>query len=281
MNTLILACAIVLLEASLAGALVARETARRTGALVSAVAVALAATIGATALLRIGLDLPRPWLDILLGAAMLPILVWTALMARLAGRPSRWPSRSRMAVLPAAGLVFQAGLVLLGIGLLLSHFLRLDPLYPRALISPVVLAGLMAGGVAAAVAIFRAVLLGLRELARGDKADPVALLRAGRLLRLGILARLVVIIMSVQVGMIADPIGPMHFLRALMEPNLFMARLFLGMMLPYIAALLATDAVAREHAPDGALHFIPIGLLVLMGELIGAGMMVGTWGLSL
>ncbi len=274
---MMMAIAILLLELALAGGLLAARGEDRRN-MPAAAWLALAATLGATGLLWLGLELPPlgPTLLAALGATV--SLAWLAL---LVDKPAR---RGNFSVLPAAGLVLQLCHGLVAVQLLVVHFAGKNPGFPfsHPIPLPLMLMMLMAA-VGTGAVLLSAGLLGVTEwLGRGEAAEPEVLLSAATRVRRMVVARLLAVSFSLLIGMAFDPISARHFVFSLPAEAVvsMWARLVLGLVLPIFYGLLMTTSVREGPVGRSAAEFLPLLLLLMLGELIGAAITVGMWGVA-
>jgi hypothetical protein len=59
-----------------------------------------------------------------------------------------------------------------------------------------------------------------------------------------------------------------------------MVRLVLGLALPAIFGVLALEALRDRDPRQAGFQFVPVAALVVIGEILGAGLTVGMWGVA-
>lgn len=297
-----IALAIVLFEIALAGALFCFATRRGSGALGVATAGALGLiTVAALALFMNG----WPGLDLSVATEDLPgsifyllplmekpmalaigiacIVIWSALAAR--GTKQR---PGGQALLRGAAVCFQLALSVAAAWALSRFFLlKFYGLINRAIIPRSAIFSSLAGGQVCGAMLVYASFLGLNQLAHWRELGPDdhddGLLRAGRLVCIGVGLRAAWIVASIMTGGIFEPMALRSFfgMRSAETIGLIGARIILGLLLPLMYGLLVQASVREHRRRQAAIQFAPITLLVLLGELLGAGLTVGMWGLAL
>lgn len=296
-----IALSIFMFEAALAGAFFCYATRRGSHALGASTAAALGLiTVAAMALFINGwpgLDIsflnPHPnhgvnnpgWSALVkpavLAVGLVCVMIWSALVARCLSRRT-----THQSFLRGAAVCFQLALSAAAAWAFSEFFLlKFASLTERVIIPrQAIFVSLLGGQLCGATLIFAA-LLGVNQLSRwrelgGDENDD-ALMRAGRLVCTGVGLRIAWIIASMMIGAWFEPIALRTFfgMRQASTIGMIGARVILGLILPLMYGLLVQASVREHRRHQAAIQFAPIALLVILGELLSAGLTVGMWGL--
>lgn len=259
-----------------------RRGALALGAAVAA-AVALITVAGMSLLMNGSQDLNQFEKFAVVGVGAACLLFWSAVLTRCTMQRSRHQS-----LLRGAAMLFQLALCAAA-ALALSLFFELkyqDYVHRVILPRPAIFVSIFGGIMTGAVLIWAA-LLGVNELShwkeRGLDSDDDGLLRAGRLVCGGAGLRAFWMVSSILIGAFFDPMGlPTFFGMTRLETiGTIGTRVVIGVILPFTYGLLVLASVREHRRRQAAIQFAPIALLIFLGELLGAGLTVGMWGLFL
>ena len=97
------------------------------------------------------------------------------------------------------------------------------------------------------------------------------------------LLRMIAIGLSLGVGAAFDPVSPRHFWDTVLTTSyqFLTLRLVLGLLLPLVMAILALLAAREGHARHAVQQFLPLSILIVISEVLAAGLTVGLWGIAL
>lgn len=295
-----IALSIFLFEAALAGAFFCYSTRRGSNALGAAMAGALGLiAIAAMALFISGWPglkfsfeniaraegKPKFLLPVLEKPAVLAIgivcaTIWSALVARCTKHRA-----GQQAFLRGAAVCFQIALSMAAAWALSRFFLlKFIDLSNRIVIPRPAIFISLAGGQLCGAALIFAALLGLNQLAHWRELntdDDDGLMRAGRLVCVGVGLRVAWMIASIMTGAMFEPMALRSFfgMRRAETIGMIGARVILGLVLPFMYGLLVQASVREHRRRQAAIQFAPIALLIILGELLSAGLTVGMWGL--
>lgn len=207
-------------------------------------------------------------------------LAWSAVVARgVTGRSGH------QGVLRGGTVVFQLGLTAAAAWGLSLYFVQKYPGWPERVAFPrLAIFASVGGGLLCGAILMHAAMLGLNELAhwRKEEGDD-GILRAAGLVCVGVIVRAVWIVFSIMMGLVYMPIAMRAMIGSARNETIatVTARVVLGLILPLMYGLLVQASVREHRRRQGAIQFVPIALLILFGELLGAGITVGMWGLAL
>lgn len=295
-----IALSIFLFEAALAGAFFCYSTRRGSNALGAVTAGALGLiTVAAMALFMNGwpgidlsfasadmernfhYSLPELGKPAVLAIGIVCAMIWSALVARCMKERA-----GNRAFLRGAAICFQLALSVAAAWALSQFFmLKFSGLTNRAIIPRSAIFISLAGGQLCGAALMFAALLGLNQLAHwrelGSDDHDDGLMRAGRLVCVGVGMRVAWVIASVMTGTIFEPMALRSFfgMRRAETIGMIVARVILGLLLPLMYGLLVQASVREHRRRQAAIQFAPIALLIILGELLSAGLTVGMWGL--
>lgn len=277
-----IALSIFLFEIALGGALFSfalRRDEQRPGAVVGGVFALV--TVAAMSLLMNAWRAIAPFeksLILAIGAGC--GLAWSAVVARsMSGHPGRH------GILRGGTLLFQLGLSAAAAWALSLFFVQKYPGWPeRVLLPRPAIFFSIGGGLLCGAILMHAAMLGLNELAYWKKEEgDEGILRAGRFVCIGVALRAVFVLFSIVTGVVYMPLGMRAMIGSLRNETIatLLARVMLGLILPFMYGMLVQASVREHRRRQGAIQFIPIALLILFGEMLGAGITVGLWGLAL
>ena len=262
-----------------------RREGARSGALVLAAAgVLLFDLIAAGMLIPLRTELDgslRAW--ILFGAALV-WLIWPACLWRV-GLARRHPPLHLepfvARVLIPLGLTLQLALTgLTAAGLVGWFTAHRSPVLPPGWLTLALGVNLAAGAL-----LIGAALCGCTIDGRGGCAGrpPRArLVRAGWLLELAVLARVAAIGGSLGLAAHFSPLGPRFFFvrMAVTGSSLMLTRVLLGLVLPMLFGAMVFLSLGEPAERQAAQQFVPTLILVLLGEILGAGLTLGLSGVA-
>lgn len=151
---------------------------------------------------------------------------------------------------------------------------------PLEFLTAFMLLGLVSGAILIALALYGLIVgaLGLDPIHRS-----LARLRSAALwLQIAMSLRLAVIAASLSVSSSFSPFGPHFYLDRMIVAGsgLIMVRLLLGLILPVLFCWLVLLALrGRDHRQAASL-FAPLAIIILIGEILSAGLTVGLAGIS-
>lgn len=118
--------------------------------------------------------------------------------------------------------------------------------------------------------------------AERDLERTARLRRLAEWLLMALLARGAAIGLSLTMAALANPINPAHFFGISLAPSssLLVARLLIGLGLPLLYTLMALLALRGATPHEGARHFAPALLMIVLTEILAAALTIGNWGIA-
>lgn len=278
---MLIALSIFMFELALGGALFSfaqRRGSLRVGALV-AVLIGLA-TVAAMSLLMNGWESIESFeKSLLLATGAGCGLAWSAVVGRcVTGRPGK------QGLVRGAAVFFQLAVTFAAAWALSLYFDQKYPGWPQRVLMPRLGLFLSVGGALLfGGMLIHAAMLGLNELARWkEEGGDEGLLRVARLVCATASVRAAWIVCSIVMGAMLMPIGTRALITQMRSQTVLMivVRVVLGLVLTFMNGLLVQASVREHRRRQAAIEFIPIALLVAFGELLGAGITVGLWGIA-
>jgi hypothetical protein len=168
--------------------------------------------------------------------------------------------------------------------LILGHwFTAHDAFHPISLRNLSILIGM--GEMSASFLLFSAtngILAEEMKPADRSNPEPIRLFRAIQWLQSAIVVRGLAIAASLGVGAYSNPFGGHYFFYRLFGTALTMVniRIVLGLILPTLFVWLALAALRHPDRQQTTGQFIPIFIIILIGEILAAGLTLGTYGIA-